>query len=374
MIGAGITTRVGPICRTVEDAAKVLTVIAGYDPKDPLTSFSIGRIPAQPYDSFAHGQRLDGVRIGVVREFMDKRLFSKTDEETIDIVGQAVTDLRGLGATIVDPGPEGALFQPCINKYAPAALNILFTKQDPKQFPVDAQGKPTTDQVSTLVDMALNPALVPDVVTIRNFGPANAQGESKYMRELYARQRGDAAVKTGQDIATKSNRINDPQLTAITRLGGVGGGGGGGGDPMEFNMADRMLQRFAFQETILQCMAEVHVDALVYPTRNIPPMKIEQPDEPTVNGRAVNSWSLFGRQGFPTMTVPAGFTTHVYDRVLDSSSADGTRLVGPAPAKLPVGVDFAARPFDEPLLIKIASAYTAATKHRMPPAEFGPLP
>jgi Asp-tRNA(Asn)/Glu-tRNA(Gln) amidotransferase A subunit family amidase len=378
MIGAGITTRVGPICRTVEDAAKVLTVIAGYDPKDIQTAFSVGRMPAQPYQSFAHEQRLDGVRIGVVREFMDKRLFSKTDEETIDLVSQAVTDLRGLGATIVDPGPEGALFQPCINATAPGALNILFTKQDPKQFPVDAQGKPTTDQISTLVDMALKPALVPDVVTIRNFGNVGAPGESKYMRELYVRQRGDAAVKNAQDLASKTRPINDPQLTAITRLAagnGGGGGGGGGGDPMEYNMADRMLQRFAFQQTILQCMGELHVDALVYPTRNIPPQKIEQPQEPTVNDRVGGfSWTVFGHQGFPTMTVPAGFTAHVYDRVLDPSSANGTRLVGPTPAKMPVGVDFAARPFDEPLLFKIASAYTAATKHRMPPPDFGPLP
>jgi Asp-tRNA(Asn)/Glu-tRNA(Gln) amidotransferase A subunit family amidase len=195
------------------------------------------------------------------------------------------------------------------------------------------------------------------------------------MRELYARQRGDAAVKTGQDMTAKSKPITDPQFVTITHMPAYGAGGGGG-DPMEFNMADRMLQRFAFQETILQCMAELHVDALVYQTRNIPPMKIEQPDEPPVNGyeRGVASWTIFGQQGFPTITVPAGFTTHVYDRVLDSSSADGTRLVGPTPAKLPVGVDFAAKPFDEPLLFKIASAYTATTKHRMPPAEFGPLP
>jgi Asp-tRNA(Asn)/Glu-tRNA(Gln) amidotransferase A subunit family amidase len=358
----------------VEDAAQVLTVIAGYDPKDPLTSFSIGRTPGQPYQTFAHGQRLDGVRIGVVREFMDKRIFTKTDEETIDIVGQAVADLRGLGATIVDPGPEGALFQPCIDKYAPGALNELFAKQAPKLFPVDAQGKPTTDQVSTLADMALNPAMVPDMVTIRSFATAPAQGEGKYMRELYVRQRGDAAIKTGQDMTTKAKPIIDPQLAAITRVAGGGGGGGGGVDAMELNMADRMLQRFAFQETILQCMGELHVDALVYPTRNIPPLKIEQPDEPTVNNRGVYHWTVFGQQGFPTITVPAGFTTHVYDRVLDSSSSDGTRLVGPTPAKLPVGVDFAGRPFDEPLLFKIASAYTAATKHRMPPPEFGPLP
>jgi Asp-tRNA(Asn)/Glu-tRNA(Gln) amidotransferase A subunit family amidase len=121
-------------------------------------------------------------------------------------------------------------------------------------------------------------------------------------------------------------------------------------------------------------MSAVHVDALVYPTMNVPPLKIEQPDEPTVNNRAGYHWTVFGQQGFPTMTVPAGFTTQVYDRVLDPSSPGGTRLVGPTPARLPIGVDFAGRPFDEPTLLKIASAYTAATKHRVPPPEFGPLP
>ena len=34
MMGAGLNMRTGPICRTVQDAAKVLDVIAGYDPKD----------------------------------------------------------------------------------------------------------------------------------------------------------------------------------------------------------------------------------------------------------------------------------------------------------------------------------------------------
>jgi Asp-tRNA(Asn)/Glu-tRNA(Gln) amidotransferase A subunit family amidase len=383
MIGAGINTRVGPICRTVEDAARVLTVIAGYDPKDPLTAFSVGRTQAKPYETFAHEQRLDGVRIGVVREFMDKRLFTKTDEETIDIVDRAVGDLRGLGAAIVDPGPEGALFQACINKTAPQALGKLFTRQDPKQFPVDAEGNPTTDHIATLVDMAMNSSLVPDVVTIRGFGPVSS-GDGGYARELYARQRNDAAIKTGRDMATKAKQITDPQFLAVTGRGGSGARGGPaagsgrrGGDPAtqgtEVNMAERMLQRFAFQQTVLNCMAELRVDALVYPTMNIPPLKIQQPEEPMVNNRGTYHWTVFGQQGFPTITVPAGFTTHVYDRVADPSSSDGTRLVGPTPAVLPVGVDFAGRPFDEPLLFRIASAYTRATKHRMPPPEFGPL-
>jgi Asp-tRNA(Asn)/Glu-tRNA(Gln) amidotransferase A subunit family amidase len=307
---------------------------------------------------------------------MDKRLFSKSDEETIDVVSRGVDDLRRLGATVVDPGPEGALFQPCINKYAPAVLDTLFTRQVPTLFPVDAAGTPTTDQIATLVDMARDPLNVPNAITIRDFGGAAAEGEGRYMRELYVRNRGDAAIQTARDMQTKVHPIIDPQFTAVTRngAGGARTAGAGANDGTQLRMAERMQQRFAFQQTILQCMAELRVDALVYPTMNIPPQKIQQPDEPTVNNRGVYHWTVFGREGFPTMTVPAGFTTQVYDRVLDSSSPDGTRLVGPTPARLPVGLDIAARPFDEPTMLRIASAYTAATKHRTPPPEFGPLP
>jgi Asp-tRNA(Asn)/Glu-tRNA(Gln) amidotransferase A subunit family amidase len=175
---------------------------------------------------------------------------------------------------------------------------------------------------------------------------------------------------------TKVNPITDPQYLAVTGRAGVGGGGRAGGPPAqpELNMAERMLQRFAFQQTLLTCMSELRVDAVVYPTMNIPPMKIDQPEEPTVNNRGVYHWTVFGQQGFPTITVPAGFTTHVYDRVLDASSPDGTRLIGPTPAQLPVGMDVAGRPFSEPMILRIASAYAAATKHRLPPPDFGPLP
>jgi len=374
MIGAGINTRVGPICRTVEDAAKVLTVIAGYDVKDPLTAFSIGRTPPQPYQAFAHGERLDGVRIGVVREFMNKRLFTKMDEETIDIVDRAVVDLKRLGADVVDPGPEGALFQACINKHAPAALNKLFANQLPAKFPVDATGMPATDRIATLVALSMNPSLVPAVITIRSFGQASADGEGQFMREMYTRQRGDSAVRTANDLNKKVNAITDPQFYAVTANAPGGRAARDTGATAEMNMADRLLQRFAFQQTLLQCMAELRIDAVVHPTMNVPPLKIQQPEEPMVNNRGTYHWTVFGQQGFPAITVPAGFTTHVYDRVADPTSPDGTRLVGPTPATLPVGVDFAGRPFDEPTLLKIASAYTKATKHRLPPPDFGSLP
>src|SRR4051812_1813555 len=80
MIGAGLNMRVGPMCRTVQDTAKVFDAYAGYDTKDEMTVFSVGRKPQQPYASFAENTRLDGVRIGVLREYMRPSLLAKADE------------------------------------------------------------------------------------------------------------------------------------------------------------------------------------------------------------------------------------------------------------------------------------------------------
>jgi amidase len=112
---------------------------------------------------------------------------------------------------------------------------------------------------------------------------------------------------------------------------------------------------------------------MVCPTGNIPPYILGQPLEPTLNGRGASIWSFLGTQGFPELGVPAGFTTQVYDRVRDGSVPGGTRLVGPIPAKLPVSVMLFGRPFGEPTLFRIASAYESATHHRMPPPDFGPV-
>lgn len=384
MIGAGINTRVGPICRNVEDVAKILDVYAGYDAKDPLTVFSIGRKPAQPYQAYAQEKSLKGVRIGVLREYMNKKLFTKADEESIDIVNRAIGDLGKLGATIVDPGPEGDLFTSCLAKYRPAAENALFTKTFPDRFPVDAQGKPTNDHIQTLVDMTMDTSKLPAKLTLRDFGGARAEGEGKFMMDLYLRERGDANIKTNTDLINKANFHNDPHFPDRKKSRE------NADKSMTLNMADRMLMRFAVQEMVLQCMAEQNLDALVYPTSNLPPAKIGAPGRMPINGRNSSGvWSFLGQHGFPAMTVPAGFTTAVYDLVHDASAPpppappagsfiDGvlapSREVGPVPAKLPVGMDIVAAPFGEPMILRIASAYTAATKHRTPPADFGPLP
>jgi Asp-tRNA(Asn)/Glu-tRNA(Gln) amidotransferase A subunit family amidase len=184
------------------------------------------------------------------------------------------------------------------------------------------------------------------------------------MMNKYLRERGDPNIRTNADLVTKATFYQDPnfpdrkqQREAAERQ-------------MTFDTAVRLQSRFAMQTILLQCMQEQRLDALVSPMATIPPPKLNGPREPNVNGRPNIGWSLLGQQGFPVMTVPAGFTTDVWDRVRDGQD---TRLVGPTPARLPVGVDFIGRPFDEPTLLRIASAYEAATKHRTPPKAFGPL-
>lgn len=333
MMGAGLSMRTGPICRNVQDAARILDVIAGYDPKDELTAFSVGRKPAHSYLSFAATRRLDGLRIGVIREYMARKLFSKADEESIDIVDRAIDDLRKLGATIVDPGPEGALFDGCLARYAPELLNSAFT---------------------------------PQALSLRTLNTPPVAGEGKYMMDRYLRERGDANIKTGADLISKATFYNDPNFPDRKQLRQAAE------RATVLDTSVRLQTRFALQNVFLQCMREQRLDALVSPMSTVPPRKLTAPREPNANGRSPIGWSLIGQQGFPAVTVPAGFTTEIWDRLRDENG--GTQLTGPLKANLPVGIDFIARPFDEQTLFRIASAFEAATRHRKPPADFGPLP
>ena len=113
---------------------------------------------------------------------------------------------------------------------------------------------------------------------------------------------------------------------------------------------------------------------VTYPTSNIPAPNLGAPNEPTINGRPANAWDLLGAA---TASRRSRCRRDSRRRFTTASSIDaakgGTRLVGPIEATLPVGIDFLARPFDEPTLLRIAAAYEAATHHRKPPPGFGPV-
>jgi Asp-tRNA(Asn)/Glu-tRNA(Gln) amidotransferase A subunit family amidase len=83
--------------------------------------------------------------------------------------------------------------------------------------------------------------------------------------------------------------------------------------------------------------------------------------------------------GAPEIEVPAGYTQVAYEPtyVLSADKKRYDAVTGAVMTKLPhpmpISLAFWAGPGDEPALIKVSSAYEAATKHRRPPPMFGPV-
>ena len=88
----------GPMARTVEDATRILEVIAGYDPADSLTRHSEGKVP-KSYLPYLDKKGLQGTRIGVLRALSDK----DPDPQVKALFEQSLLDLKKGGAILVDP-------------------------------------------------------------------------------------------------------------------------------------------------------------------------------------------------------------------------------------------------------------------------------
>ncbi|AKD54694.1 amidase family protein [Spirosoma radiotolerans] len=88
----------GPICRTVEDAVRVLDVIAGYDKADTVTRRSQGKIP-QTYRQFLDKNGLKGARIGVFRQMIMPK---NSDPQVYALFNKALDELRAAGAIVID--------------------------------------------------------------------------------------------------------------------------------------------------------------------------------------------------------------------------------------------------------------------------------
>ena len=87
----------GPITRTVEDAARMLDVMAGYDPDDPITAFGAPRIP-RTYTEFLNRAALKGARIGVLGEFFGRE---PVHEEVNTVIEDAIRTMTEAGATMM---------------------------------------------------------------------------------------------------------------------------------------------------------------------------------------------------------------------------------------------------------------------------------
>src|SRR5262245_54584495 len=127
---------------------------------------------------------------------------------------------------------------------------------------------------------------------------------------------------------------------------------------------------------LLRVMYENPIDLFGHPENTVPPRKIQGP--------LVCSNSLDGISPFfqiPRIVVPAG-TTDVSVEPQYALSADKRNYVSVlAPGTprttlahpMPIALTFFSGQGEEPVLIKVGTAYESATHHRRPPPSFGPV-
>src|SRR6185369_16537640 len=143
---------------------------------------------------------------------------------------------------------------------------------------------------------------------------------------------------------------------------------------------ERIMLRELLRRVDMMVMIENRLDALVRLHTPVPPGLIGGAYQPGLPGNLRLETFYGPNAGLTEVLVPAGYVTTVYDPVF-TLSPDAMRYV-PVPSDTPTAIPepglpfslvFRAEPGREDVLLKIASAYEAASKRRVPPPAFGPL-
>jgi amidase len=144
--------------------------------------------------------------------------------------------------------------------------------------------------------------------------------------------------------------------------------------------SDRLKMVTAARLIVSKVMYENKLDVLVITNIPAPVEKNEYARDPVTQGVRPNGPSITDLLGVPEVIVPAGYNDIVYEAQYKLSADKKSYVSVPGteasklPAPMPISMMFWAGPGDEPAVLRVASAYEAATHHRVPPADFGPLP
>ncbi len=304
------TAQMGPMTRTVADLARLMDIMVGYDPEDPITAFGLQHTPGT-YTAYLDVNGLKGARIGVIREPIGSGSRPESDDfKKVDALFQkALADLQAAGATVVD-------------------VKI----PDLRELQAKRGGDPALTAEALRVYLARNP-----------------NSSFKNQADIDAHP----AMATSFKTTVAQYRAAHPESAAAGGVGYTGGRGRTGGrsaDPA------RILEGIRARERLLQnmarAMADAGVTALAYKAVEHQPTLIADATTPPYksNGGVVSLNTFLIHT--PTITVPMGFTT------------DG----------IPAGLAFLGLPFSDAALIKLAYAYEQTTRHRRPPASTPALP
>ncbi|HZM46182.1 MAG TPA: amidase family protein [Burkholderiales bacterium] len=423
-IGADIyCDRSGILCRTLADCAKVLDALKDpvegfYDPRDPYTTVPRPSVLTTRYADHAQASgaagALKGTRIGIVRESM-LNPGTKTAEPITTAVAREIKAVLGarLGATLVessdplwqpdpDVEPMKTDFRRALARLVPVFMpDLLFrlTADGQPVFPDFAAaivptefapgkvfGRGTLQPIDYMVELAdgrIAPPANLDISTVQQ--QELAMSFRYHIRQYLSRRAADWQARGHTEtlvdwpaLNARSKYWGDDQRAAFKNWEEVTDprnplGGRQGVD-------ERIMLRELLRRVDMMVMIENRLDALVRLHTPVPPAKIGAANEPGLLARLREESQYGPNAGLTEVLIPAGYVTTTYDPVFVLSpdrkrylaAASDTPTTIPAPG-LPFSLVFRAEPGREDVVLRIASAYEAASKRRVPPPAFGPL-
>lgn len=240
---------VGPITRTVSDAALFTDVLAGYDSADPETAESVRRTPhaeGNSYTDSLHEGGFDGARIGVYRDYvgpveeLEEREEIQGARRVKAVFDAALEEMERLGATVVSvESPPDELV---------ATANV------------DSGDEFNRDINQYLATLEEGPETLAEIVASDEYAPELCE-----------------TIRAREEVDENELDRNLEYLRGLSK-------------------------RDDLQQSVLATMAEKSLDVIVYPTIRRTPPRIG-----SERGWGSNA-QLAPALEFPAITVPAGFT------------------------------------------------------------------
>ena len=425
-IGADVyEDRTGIHCRYIGDSAKVLDAMKDpvngyYDPRDvfttvPRTSIypgSFGKAAAEPG---ARGS-LKGMRIGVIRESMLKFPGVKADEPIVDAAAKEIKTVLGdfLGATLVestDPlwpdDPQIDNMKPSYNQGLAQLVSLFYPEMlyqlnragqpefpefaariKPTEFaPGKVFGTGTMAPIDYMLALAEGREPLPKNLNIRYIQQVVESNAFRYHFTQYAERRAADWKERGftetlvnfHELNLRSKFWGDDQRAGFKNWEEI--------DDMRRPVDERqgvdhkLKLRELLRRLDMKVMMENKLDLVVRLHYSLPPGKIGLAPQPAPVGDVRGEIRYGPHAGVTEVLIPAGYVRTVYDptyrlspdkkRYIPTNNDTPTTLPEPG---VPFSLVFRADPGRENVILKVASAYQMASKRRVPPPMYKPLP